>query len=79
MIAFNVPPRVGSEEKYVSEAIANHKICGDGPFTKKHGPKELRTVFVQRRCRDTSDWKMIQRYEYMKKNKGSGNSIVAAT
>lgn len=35
MIEFNVPPCVGKEIQYVSEAIANHKICGDGPFTKK--------------------------------------------
>lgn len=35
MISFNVPPHVGTEEKYISQAIANHKICGDGEFTKK--------------------------------------------
>lgn len=35
MINFNVPPIVGSEEKYISQAIHNHKICGDGQFTKK--------------------------------------------
>ena len=35
MIPFNVPPYVGTEEKYISQAIANHKICGDGEFTKK--------------------------------------------
>jgi dTDP-4-amino-4,6-dideoxygalactose transaminase len=35
MISFNEPPVVGTEEKYIKEAIANHKICGDGPFTKK--------------------------------------------
>lgn len=35
MIPFNVPPVTGSEEKYIAEAIANHKICGDGQFTKK--------------------------------------------
>ena len=35
MISFNVPPRVGTEEKYIAEAIASHKICGDGTFTKK--------------------------------------------
>ena len=35
MINFNVPPYVGSEMKYVKEAIESHKICGDGPFTKK--------------------------------------------
>lgn len=35
MISFNVPPYVGEEEKYVMEAIANHKISGDGPFCKR--------------------------------------------
>ena len=34
MINFNVPPVVGSELKYVKEAIESHKICGDGKFTK---------------------------------------------
>lgn len=35
MIHFNVPPFVGTEFKYMEEAVNNHKICGDGPFTKK--------------------------------------------
>lgn len=35
MIPFNVPPYVGTEKKYVEEAIDSHKICGDGVFTKK--------------------------------------------
>lgn len=35
MINFNVPPHVGDEEKYIAEAIGNHKICGDGPFCKR--------------------------------------------
>ena len=35
MIHFNVPPITGNEIKYISEAIAAHKICGDGAFTKK--------------------------------------------
>lgn len=35
MIDFNVPPCVGSELNYVKQAVENHKICGDGPFTKK--------------------------------------------
>lgn len=35
MIPFNVPPHVGNEEKYITQAIQNHKICGDGEFTKK--------------------------------------------
>lgn len=33
-IYFNVPPIVGTELQYISEAINNHKICGDGSFTK---------------------------------------------
>lgn len=35
MIPFNRPPYIGVEEKYISQAIANHKISGDGVFTKK--------------------------------------------
>lgn len=35
MINFNVPPYVGTEMKYIEEAIKNHKICGDGEFTKR--------------------------------------------
>ncbi|QNM06859.1 dTDP-4-amino-4,6-dideoxygalactose transaminase [Qiania dongpingensis] len=35
MISFNVPPCVGKENQYVGEAIQNHKICGDGEFTKR--------------------------------------------
>lgn len=35
MISFNVPPYCGKEEEYVIQAIRNHKICGDGEFTKK--------------------------------------------
>lgn len=35
MISFNIPPYTGKEEEYISQAIKNQKICGDGPFTKK--------------------------------------------
>lgn len=35
MINFNLPPYVGNEMQYVKKAIENHKICGDGEFTKK--------------------------------------------
>lgn len=35
MIPFNIPPFVGTEEKYISQVIASHKICGDGQFTRK--------------------------------------------
>ena len=35
MICFNVPPCTGNEMKYIAEAVASHKICGDGAFTKK--------------------------------------------
>jgi dTDP-4-amino-4,6-dideoxygalactose transaminase len=35
MIAFNIPPYLGTEPDYIAQAIASHKICGDGEFTKK--------------------------------------------
>ncbi|MCE5342182.1 MAG: dTDP-4-amino-4,6-dideoxygalactose transaminase [Eubacteriales bacterium] len=35
MIPFNVPPYFGQEDEYVLQAIHNHKICGDGPFTRR--------------------------------------------
>ncbi len=34
-ISFNVPPFVGDEIKYITKAIKNFKISGDGEFTKK--------------------------------------------
>ena len=38
-ISFNIPPYIGNEENYIKQAIANHKICGDGEFTKKCNSK----------------------------------------
>ena len=35
MVLFNIPPYAGDEEKYMRQAVVNHKICGDGEFTKK--------------------------------------------
>ena len=35
MVPFNVPPCTGNEMKYIGEAVASHKICGDGQFTRK--------------------------------------------
>ncbi|MBP3509427.1 dTDP-4-amino-4,6-dideoxygalactose transaminase [Oscillibacter sp.] len=35
MIPFNIPPCVGTEMHYIQQAIASHKICGDGQFTKQ--------------------------------------------
>lgn len=35
MIPFNVPPFCPEAESCVHEAIASHKICGDGDFTRK--------------------------------------------
>lgn len=34
-IPFNKPPRLGCEEKYIARAIANDKLCGDGPIAKQ--------------------------------------------
>ncbi|MCG8513362.1 MAG: dTDP-4-amino-4,6-dideoxygalactose transaminase [Halanaerobiales bacterium] len=35
MIAFNIPPIVGKEEKYIKQAIQNQKISGGGQFNLK--------------------------------------------
>lgn len=35
MIVFNVPPYTGKELDYISQAVKEQKICGDGTFTKK--------------------------------------------
>ncbi|MFR8459839.1 dTDP-4-amino-4,6-dideoxygalactose transaminase [Ruthenibacterium lactatiformans] len=35
MIPFNIPPYTGNELDCVREAIQEHKICGDGRFTKQ--------------------------------------------
>ena len=38
-ISFNVPPYIGTEDKYLKQAIDSRKICGDGEFTKKCNSK----------------------------------------
>ncbi len=35
MIDFNISPVIGNEMDFISETILSHKICGDGPFTKR--------------------------------------------
>lgn len=35
MINFNVPPHHANALPYMEQAIRNHKICGDGEFTKR--------------------------------------------
>lgn len=35
MIPFNIPPVVGKELQYITQAITNQKLSGDGPFGKK--------------------------------------------
>ena len=53
-----------------------------GSITKR-GPKELRTAMVQvvmglrRMKKKTLTWRLMQRYEAMKKSKGSGKAIIA--
>ena len=34
MIPFNIPPKTGSELKYIEQAIQSDKLCGDGAFSK---------------------------------------------
>ncbi len=52
-----------------------------GKITKR-GPQELRTAFVQfvmgiNRCKDTANWRLMERYRYIKTKRGSGKSIIA--
>ena len=35
MIPFNIPPSTGREPRYIAQAIANRKLCGDGDFTRR--------------------------------------------
>ena len=43
-IPFNIPPATGREPQCLAQAIANKKLCGDGPFTKQcHAWLEKRT------------------------------------
>ena len=35
MINFNQPYTARNQQKYIKEALENHHISGDGPFTKK--------------------------------------------
>ena len=35
MIPFNKPLQVGTELKYIAQALANNKLCGDGEFTRR--------------------------------------------
>ena len=35
MIPFNQPAVVGTEEKYIAEALKSRMLCGDGPFHQK--------------------------------------------
>lgn len=35
MIPFNIPPKVGTELDYISQALKSDKLCGDGYFSRK--------------------------------------------
>jgi transposase len=80
--------RFASPKKYASFAglvpwVQNsNETIHHGRITKR-GPKELRTALVQvvmgmRRMKaKTVIWRMMQRYDAMKQNKGSGRAIIA--
>ena len=80
--------RFASPKKYASFAglapwvqNSNERVHHGG--ITKRGPKELRTALVQivmgmRRMKaKTITWRMMQRYELLKRNKCSGNAIIA--
>ena len=80
--------RFATAKKYASYAglapwvQSSNETVRHGRITKR-GPAELRTALVQvvmglRRMKEkTFSWRLMQRYEAMKKNKGSGKSIIA--
>ena len=80
--------RFGSSKKYAAYCglvpwVQNsNETVHHGKITKR-GPKELRTALVQvvmglRRMKaKTLEWRLMQRYEGMKKSKGSGRAITA--
>ena len=81
--------RFSSAKKYASFAglapwVQNsNESIHHGSITKR-GPKELRTALVQvvmglRRMKEkTASFRLMRKYEAMKKSKGSGKSIIAA-
>ena len=80
--------RFSSAKKYCSYAglapwVQNsNETTHHGKITKR-GPKELRTALVQvvmgiRRMKaKTLSWRLMERYEGLKKGKGSGRAIIA--
>ena len=80
--------RFANPKKYASFAglapwVQNsNETIHHGSITKR-GPIELRTALVQvvmgwrRMVEKTMTWRLMQRYEAMKKSKGSGKSIIA--
>lgn len=80
--------RFGSAKKYaafcglVPWVKNSNETISHGRITKR-GPQELRTAYVQlvmgiRRCKKTTGmWRIMERYDVIKKNKGSGKSIIA--
>jgi transposase len=80
--------RFASPKKYAAYAglvpwVQNsNETIRHGKITKR-GPKKLRTAIVQvvmglrRMAEKTFSWRLMRRYEMMKKNKGSGKSIIA--
>jgi hypothetical protein len=80
--------RFSSAKKFVAYAglapwvQSSNERVHVGKITKR-GPEELRTALVQlvmgllRQKKKTAVWRLMKRYEVMKRNKGSGKSIVA--
>ena len=81
--------RYGSSKKYAAYAglapwvQGSNEVVRYGKITKR-GPEELRTALVQvvmgmlRLKKTTVGWRLMKRYAEMKRNKGSGKSIIAS-
>ena len=79
---FDNPKKYASFAGLVPWVQNSNETIHHGKITKR-GPKELRTALVQvvmglRRMKaKTLTWRMVQRYDLLKRSKGSGKAIIA--
>lgn len=80
---FHTPKQLASYAGLVPWVQNSNETIRHGRITK-HGPHELRTALVQavlgmvRMKRKTAGYRLMRRYDHLKKIKGSGKSIIAS-
>ena len=76
MIAFNVPPFVGDELKYIEQTVKSRKISGDGSFTKKCNAWLENTFRAQKVLLTTSGTSALDMAMLLCKFKAGGEVIL---